>query len=257
MYPKEVPPLGEQHLPVARAPDLPGRARHGFGRHELALLDVDRLPGGADLEEEARLLAEESRDLEDIEDLLRRVHILFPVDVREDRDAHLGLDPAQDPEPLFAPGTAVGLLGAPVVLLVRGFKNIRDAQSGTDPLHLPGHFEGDPLVLQDAGPGDQGQRASRADTKLSDPDVFHHFLRMRLTRQARELFFLLHYSERQHRSTYSFRDRAKFSRILIPFAWLFSGWNWVAKTFSFQTADTKGSPKEVRHATQAGSSGAT
>ena len=26
----------------------------------------------------------------------------------------------------------------------------------------------------------------------------------------------------------------KFSSILSPMAWLFSGWNWVATTFSFQ-----------------------
>ena len=148
--------------------DLFDGVAHVPGGDELALFDVDGAVGrGGGLgggDEEVGLAAEEGGDLEHGVDGAEAIGelggLLGGVDVGEDRKA-IGLrDGAEDACAFCDAGAAEGVDGGAVRLVVTGFEDVRNLEIGGDALDGVGHAAGVRLGLDDAGAGDEEERAA-------------------------------------------------------------------------------------------------
>ena len=119
--------LGDEHAIVAGLAHLGDGMPHVERREELTLLDVHDAPGGGRGGEEVGLPRQKRRNLEDVDDLGHRRGLRRVVDVGQDRDAEVGLDPREHPQPLGEAGTAERVNRGPVGLVERGLEDVRDA----------------------------------------------------------------------------------------------------------------------------------
>ena len=154
-------PLGEQDRAVAHREDLVDDVLHVAGRDELALLDVDRLSGLRDGQDEVGLPAEEGGNLQHVEHLGRRRHLGHLVDVREHRKAQRVAHLAQDAQPLAEPRSAVAVDRRAVGLVVRRLVDERHAPVRRDLRQSLGRHQRVLLVFDRARPADQHQRRAR------------------------------------------------------------------------------------------------
>jgi hypothetical protein len=86
--------------------------------------------------------------------------LLGGVDVGEDGEAVLLGDAAEDACAFSEAGAAEAVDGGAVGLVVAGFEDVGDAEVGGDALDGVGHAAGVRLGLDDAGAGDEKQRAA-------------------------------------------------------------------------------------------------
>ena len=140
-------------LPVEAAFSQHGA--HVPGGHELALLDVDDLPGGRGRDHEVGLAAQERRDLQHVGDRGRRVDLRHLVDVGEDRDAVALAHRGEDLEALLHARAPVGAEARAVGLVVARLEDEGDAELGRDRLDPRRHLVGVGGALDHAGAGDQ------------------------------------------------------------------------------------------------------
>ncbi len=127
-------------------------------RQELALLDVDRLAGIADVADEVGLPHQEGRGLQDVDDRGDFVQRGVFVDVGQDRHADLLLDLCQDLQALFQAGAAEAVAGGAVGLVEAGLEDEVHAQLAGDLLQATGHVQLQLHRLDHAWAGDQEQR---------------------------------------------------------------------------------------------------
>src|SRR5512147_761740 len=80
IIPETGSPLCQDDLTIPGAMDLFDRPCHAFRSDKLPLFDIDRSSRSSHFQKKACLLTEEGRYLEDIQNLLGRIHILHPMD---------------------------------------------------------------------------------------------------------------------------------------------------------------------------------
>jgi hypothetical protein len=133
--------LGQKDLTVPGTVDLLDSSCHVFRGHELSLFDIDHPPRFSNFEKKTRLLTEESRDLNNIQNLFGTIDILYPVDIREDREAYLLFYLLEDPQAFFKPRAFIRFLRTPIIFFVGGFKNQGDLQGSTEGFQLLCYFQ--------------------------------------------------------------------------------------------------------------------
>ena len=141
---------------------------HVAGSKELALLDVDglaRLRAGND---EVGLAAEEGGRLEHVDCGGDSRHFSLGMHVRQNRNARDFADLLQNLEALFHAEAAVALPGSTIRLVVACLEDIGNAEAAGDFLHPAGDVDRHLFALDDAGTGNQKERAAVADLKTTE-----------------------------------------------------------------------------------------
>ena len=149
------PPLGDEQVAVARAPGLLDRVSQVSGRQELSLLDVDRPPRGGRRDDQIGLTAEESGNLQEVQNLRRRPHLPGFMHVGRDGDTQLAADSPQDLQAAVESRAPKGANGSPVGLVVGRLEDEGDVQSGRDLPETGGHSQGVIFTFDDARTGDE------------------------------------------------------------------------------------------------------
>ena len=162
---EEAAALGEHDAAVAGLRHLAHGQRDVGRAHHLALLDVQRQASAGGGDQQVGLAAEEGRDLDDRQHRGGLLRLPGLVDVGEDRHPDLLLDARQDGQPLGDARAARRGVGSAVGLVERGLEDIGDAELAGDLLGLGRDLAGQPLVLDDAGAGDE------EETAVGDLDV--------------------------------------------------------------------------------------
>src|SRR5262249_5014024 len=99
--------LGQEHVSTSLGSELLDDVPHVPRREELPLLDVDGTAASGARRHQVRLAAEERGDLDQVQYLGRRRHLLGGVDIREDRTAERLADAPKDSQTLAEPGSSV------------------------------------------------------------------------------------------------------------------------------------------------------
>ena len=124
--------LHQRHRAVPRDRlHLRHRVPHVFGGHELALLDQHRLARGRRGEQQVRLPAQESGDLQHVRHLRHLGDVAGLVHIGVDRQAGLALHVGEDLQRLGPAGSAEGLHRGAVRLVVGGLEDHRDRTRGS------------------------------------------------------------------------------------------------------------------------------
>src|SRR5690606_38317373 len=165
--------FADQDLVVAGRPGLLHHRLHVPRRQALALLDVHRLAGRADLPDEVGLAHQEGRGLQDVDHRGGLVHRGARVHVGQHRDADLLLHLGQDLQALLHARAAEARAGGAVGLVEAGLEDEVHPQLAGDLLELACHVQLQLHRFDDAGAGDQEQRLVQADFESTQ---FHRFI---------------------------------------------------------------------------------
>ncbi|CEE66236.1 conserved hypothetical protein [Xanthomonas citri pv. citri] len=170
--------LADHDLLVAGGLGLVHHRLHVPRRQELALLDIDRLAGGADVLDEVGLAHQKCRGLQHVDNGRDLVHRGVFVHVGEHRHADLLLYRIQHLQAFFqARATEAGAGGA-IGLVETRLEDEVDPELAGDLLELAGHVELQLHRFDHAGAGDQEQRLIQANFKVTQ---FHQVTLFRLT----------------------------------------------------------------------------
>jgi hypothetical protein len=139
------------------------------GRHELALLDIHRLPGSRTGDHQIGLPAEEGRNLQAIGDLGGGLGLAGLVNVRH--HGHVGLGPGsrQNAQALVEAETAVGAQAGTVRLVDGRLEHHRKVVSCRDLAKPMGIRQRRPLGLDDVDTRDQNQRRPVPHRDIANP----------------------------------------------------------------------------------------
>ena len=138
---------------------------------ELALLDVDGLARNCAGADEIRLTAEEGGRLEHVDDGGDDGDLCFGMHVGENGHADLLANGGENAKALVHAGTAEGMGGRAVRLVIARLEEIRNAELVRGLLHGGGDVDGHLLALEHAGAGDQKERAVEPDVKAAELHV--------------------------------------------------------------------------------------
>src|SRR5262245_33510437 len=164
------PAFGHEQIVIPRRRRLRHHLLHLAGREKLPLLQVDRLPGARDRDDEVGLPAEEGRRLQHVDDLGHRARLGGLVHVGQDGQLDLPLDLGEDREALVHPDAAETRERGPVRLVERRLVDDRHPGRGRDRPHALGVAERRVPRLDDARASDQGERPGPADRHPADAD---------------------------------------------------------------------------------------
>ena len=112
-------------------------------------------PRGGRRDDQIGLTTEESRNLQEVQNLRRRPHLPDLMHVGSDRETQLTSDSSQDLQAAGEARTPKGANGSPVGLVVGSLEDEGDAQSGCDLPETAGQIQGMVFALDDAGTGDE------------------------------------------------------------------------------------------------------
>ena len=155
--------------------------RHVPGREELALLDIDRAPGLRGGDQQVGLAAEKGGNLEHVHRLGDRRALVLAVHVGEHRATVGGAQFGEHRQGGIHPDAARGAQARAVRLVERRLVDQPDSRVGGDFGERAAHVVGVAGAFHLARPGDQDQRAPRADAQAAD----HYFARRSHTSRDR------------------------------------------------------------------------
>ncbi|MGY3264135.1 hypothetical protein ACVWZN_000208 [Lysobacter sp. HA35] len=149
---------------------------------ELALLDVDRLAGAADLGDEVGLAHEEGRRLQHVDHARDFVDRRVLVHVGQYRQAELALHFRQHLQTFLDARTTKAVERGAIRLVEARLEDEGNAEFGRDFLELAGGLHLELHRLDHAGAGDQEERLVEADLESAE---FHGVLQSEATRGSR------------------------------------------------------------------------
>src|SRR5262249_35471841 len=154
--------FGEEDVVVARLADFLDGVAHVPGRDKLALLDVDGASPLSGFNQQVRLPAQESRNLNYVDDFGHSGHIGCLVNIGQHLHAGVFFDFLEDAQAFRESGSTEALERGAVGLVVRGFEDKGELELGSDGADGLGHFEGVAFALNYTRPRDEKQAGANA-----------------------------------------------------------------------------------------------
>lgn len=149
-------PVGEPNFPRSRDGKFIVNVAHFLRRKELPFFDIYTAPRACGGDEQVRLAAEESRDLENIANLLHFFALFRQVDIRENGKLEFPLHHREQLQAGIQARTAKSADGGAICFVERAFED--DVQLGeilTQNVQFLGYFPADGFVFEGAGTCDE------------------------------------------------------------------------------------------------------
>src|SRR6185437_4419999 len=162
--------FGDEHIAITGASDLLHNVGHVPGRQKLALLDVDGSPGLGRSDEQVGLPAQESRDLQNVDDVRERRTLIGLVYIGEQRYRQFFPQFGEDRKRVVEPDAARAFGAGAVRLVERRFVDEANSQPRRYLLERRRHVEGVRAAFQRARASDQRERQSVTEACLADSD---------------------------------------------------------------------------------------
>ena len=147
--------------------NLGDRSSHLFGRHPLALLDVDRFQGSSDGAQKVCLAAQEGRNLQRVHHFTDLLDLLNFMHIRENRQPRLAANSGEPCQTQVQPNAAGCVQIRSICLIEASLEQDAKAELGLKLGQSFGHGQIEVVVLQSAGTRNQDGRRQPAEAHLT------------------------------------------------------------------------------------------